>query len=203
MTRIFLSLLCLVLAAPLAAQQANDGSARLRLQVNQLTAEVGRLNRENGELQQELDALRSQLESAQGDLERTAGRLNRAENSAAQFRQATQRGSEQLDVMRARERDLVARFRETITQLRGTEQARATLKNEVANLETAYASCADNNRQMFSTAEEILATLEGRGGGRRLIEGEPFTQIARVRLENLVDEYRYDLEDQLVPETDR
>lgn len=189
----FLSLMC----TPLFAQQSQgDSSARLRLQVNQLTGEVGRLNRENSELQSELDALRTQLETAQDAVSRTESRLNRAENNAQQFRQANQRNGEAMESMRERERELVARFRETIEQLRDTEQARGELEIRVADLDTAYNACAANNREMFDIGNEVLDVLDGRGSFKRLGEREPFTQLSRVRLENLVDEYRYALEDQ-------
>ncbi|MEL6301599.1 MAG: hypothetical protein AAFV47_08630 [Pseudomonadota bacterium] len=191
--------ICFTCVGEVGAQQPQgDSSARLRLQVNQLSADNGRLNRENSELQQQIAALTKQLEAAEEKIERTESRLGRAENTAQRFREVTQQNSETLDLMRERERELVGKFRETINQLRDTERARAELETRAADLDISFQNCAANNREMFEVSNEILDVLDGRGLLKRMGEREPFTQLSRVRLENLVDEYRYALEDELI-----
>ncbi len=47
----------------------------------------------------------------------------------------------------------------------------------------------------------MLDRYEEKGCFSAMRENEPFTQNKRVQLQNLVDEYRWALEDQKLPET--
>ncbi|MEO0579114.1 MAG: hypothetical protein AAFZ58_10510, partial [Pseudomonadota bacterium] len=73
-------------------------------------------------------------------------------------------------------------------------------KNRVSSLLAAtrneYRTCARHNVEMFDTAIEVLDAYENKGLFTRAAQGESLTQLARVRVENIVDEYRYALEDQ-------
>jgi chromosome segregation ATPase len=200
--KIVIAACAVMLAGTAAAQQQRDdgGSARLQAMVQQLTAEKTRLEADNGKLKTDLDKANAELKSVretQAGLER---RLGQSEASLSQASTANTRSSAALEQQRARTEELIAEFRKTIETLRATELERNELRTMLASRESALNQCATANQKMFETGNEVLDRYEEKGCFSAMRENEPFTQNRRVRLENLVDEYRWALEDQKLQE---
>jgi chromosome segregation ATPase len=184
-----------------AAQQSRDdgGNARLQAMVQQLTNEKTQALADNAKLKADVDKANAELKSlrdAQAGLER---RLGQSESSLSQASATNTRTAAALEQQRARTEELVAEFRKTIESLRATELERNELRTRLASRESAFAQCAAANQKLFDTGNEVLDRYEQKGCFASLRENEPFTQMKRVRLENLVDEYRWALEDQKLP----
>jgi septal ring factor EnvC (AmiA/AmiB activator) len=184
-----------------AQQQRDDGgNARLQAMVQQLTAEKTRLEADNGKLKTDLDKANAELKTlrdAQAGLER---RLGQSEASLSQASTANTRSSAAIEQLRAREQEIVAEYRKLAEVLRTTELERNELRTMLASRESALHQCVTANQKMFETGIEVLDRYEEKGCFSAMRENEPFTQNRRVRLQNLVDEYRWALEDQKLPE---
>jgi chromosome segregation ATPase len=170
--------------------------------VQQLTAERTQLQTQNTQLKAQLDAANAELKAlrdAQTGLER---RLGQSEASLTQATTTSTRNSEQVTQLRTRMEEVVAQFRTTIESLRATELERNELRAALADRERAFNQCAANNQKLFATGNEVLDRYEQKGCFSAMRENEPFTQNGRVRLQNLVDEYRWALEDQKLPATE-
>jgi chromosome segregation ATPase len=196
------ALLCAV-AASAGAQQARDdgGAARLQAMVSQLTTEKTQLQAENKDVKGKLDAANAELKKVRdqnADLEK---RLGQSATSLAQSSAANTRSTEQNTQLRSRMDELVKQFRDTIENLRKTELERNELKTTLAAREAVLGTCVTNNDKLFATGNEILDRYEAKGCFASAREKEPFTQVKRVQLQNLVDEYRWRLEDQKLPES--
>jgi chromosome segregation ATPase len=194
------ALLC---AGTAAAQQTRDdgGSARLQAMVQQLTTEKTRVEADNAKLEADLDKANAELKllrDANAGLER---RLGASESSLTQSAASNTRTNAALEQQRARTEEIVAEFRKTIDTLRATELERNELRASLASRESALKQCVTNNDALFTTGNEVLDRYEEKGCFSSLRENEPFTQTKRVRLQNLVDEYRWALEDQKLPES--
>jgi chromosome segregation ATPase len=197
-----LVLVGLLFAGTAVGQQTRDdgGNVRLQAMVQQLTTEKTQLTADNGKLKAELDKATAELKSlrdANAGLER---RLGASETSLTQSAASNTRSNAALEQQRAREAELVAEFRKTIETLRTTELERNELRGTLASRESALKQCVTNNEALFTTGNEVLDRYEEKGCFSALREHEPFTQTKRVRLQNLVDEYRWALEDQKLPE---
>jgi uncharacterized protein YlxW (UPF0749 family) len=191
------------LAGVAAAQQTRDdgGNARLQAMVQQLTGEKTQLAADNAKLKTDLDKANAELKSlrdAQTGLER---RLGQSETSLSQASVTNTRSTAALEAQRERYDAVVAEFRKTIDVLRTTEIERNELRGTLASRESALKQCVTANQKMFETGNEVLDRYEEKGCFSAMRENEPFTQNKRVQLQNLVDEYRWALEDQKLPET--
>jgi chromosome segregation ATPase len=192
----------LVLCTAVWAQQSRDdgGAARLQAMVQQLTAEKTRLEADNAKLKTELDKANAELKTlrdAQAGLQR---RLGQSEASLTQTNASNTRNAAALEQQRARTEELIAEFRKTIDTLRATELERNELKTMLASRDSALLQCVTNNQKLFETGNEVLDRYEDKGCFSSMRENEPFTQNRRVKLQNLVDEYRWALEDQKLPQ---
>jgi chromosome segregation ATPase len=195
-------LLCAVAAAA-GAQQARDdgGAARLQAMVSQLTTEKTQLQAENKDTKGKLDTANAELKKVRDQNAELERRLSQSESSLAQSSAANTRSTEQNTQLRSRMDELVKQFRETIENLKKTELERNELKSTLAARESVLGTCVAANDKLLATGNEILDRYEAKGCFASAREKEPFTQLKRVQLQNLVDEYRWRLEDQKLPES--
>src|SRR5262245_53430859 len=192
----------LALCTAVWAQQSRDdgGSARLQAMVQQLTAEKTRLEADNAKQKTELDKVNAELKTlrdAQAGLER---RLGQSEASLTQTNASNTRNAATVEQLRAREAEIVAEYRKLAETLRTTEVERNELRTMLASRDSALNQCVTNNQKLFETGNEVLDRYEDKGCFSAVRENEPFTQNRRVKLQNLVDEYRWALEDQKLRE---
>jgi chromosome segregation ATPase len=78
------------------------------------------------------------------------------------------------------------------------EAERAKFADESVILKRKVADREEKNRELFKLGNEILTRYEKFGMGDALAAREPFTGIARVKLENLVQDYGDKLAEQRV-----
>lgn len=76
---------------------------------------------------------------------------------------------------------------------RGKEQERVKASSETSILRRETEQLKSQNRELYRIGIEILNRYEDFGLGRAIQAREPFTGLARVKLENLVQDYRDEL----------
>ncbi len=86
--------------------------------------------------------------------------------------------------------ELVSRYREAAVTLRDSETDRAAKTQQLAQSDLGLRSCVDRNANLYALNQEVLGKFEDQGFWSSLARREPFTQLKRVQLENLVDDYR-------------
>jgi hypothetical protein len=89
----------------------------------------------------------------------------------------------------------VAEFRRTIDALRTVEAERTSLQQRSQALARDHERCVQNNVELASIAQDALTRYESAGFGHALAKSEPFTRLARTRVENIVDEQRARVEE--------
>src|SRR5262245_24815791 len=188
--------------AGVSAQQSrgDDGTLRLQAMVQTLTTEKTQLASENTKLKADLDKANAELKTlrdAQAGLER---RLGQSEASLSQTNASNTRNAAAVEQLRAREEEIIAEYRKQNDVLRATEVERNELRTMLGSRESALKQCVTNNEKLFETGNEVLDRYEDKGCFTSMRENEPFTQNRRVKLQNLVDEYRWALEDQKLPQ---
>lgn len=90
------------------------------------------------------------------------------------------------EVVQSQVNQVVKRCESAVAQINGQKDA---LESALKNEKEAYGKCAGNNRELCSIAKEILGRYENKGFFTKVMEKEPFTQIKKVELEKLVQEY--------------
>lgn len=178
-----------------AAQvQRSSGGSQLQQQVQQLASDRTRLQAENAELKTQLAELRRErdaLAAAQASVERRArGQQALAERAGSD----RERVEAELQQSRARMEELVGKFRETAGQLREVETQRAALAQSLSGREGELQTCVDRNLRLYDINDEILVRL--RKSGRSWSPVEPFTQLKRAEMDNLIEDYRARVDEQ-------
>ncbi|MFZ4593017.1 MAG: hypothetical protein ACOYOF_02085 [Verrucomicrobiaceae bacterium] len=89
-------------------------------------------------------------------------------------------------------------YEKAVDFAKSTESKRASFESQNILLQRKVEDRETKNRELFKVGSEILERYKNFGLGSALTAREPFTGIARVKLQTLVQDYADKLEDQTV-----
>ena len=135
-------------------------------------------------------------------------RANEAQQNLDGFSRKNRRLAEDYAKERAKAVDLEARLKEIEINLQQTRSALAevsasqlrterhltTTTSEKMVLDDTLAICVGKNQQLYRLGRELINHVENPEGFSSFLRGEPFTQIKRVELENIFQDYRDNLD---------
>jgi predicted RNase H-like nuclease (RuvC/YqgF family) len=178
-------------------------SAQAMQQLQQLASERTALQAENSRIKVEMEAARKERDSLKSAL-KTAQNALTSRNRDAEAELARVQGEKaRLDGEIAREKqrfeELAQRFRETATAVREVETDRATKTQRLAQSEQDLKIAQERNAKLHTLAVEMIDKFNDQGFWSSMARREPFTQLKRVELENLADDYRGAVDDQRLP----
>lgn len=192
-----------MIAGSAQAQTARTGggaNAQLLQQMQQLASERTSLQAENAKLKKDLEDTRKErdaLKKGHQALEQRAKALESSVKSMQEGVTARRESTDQeLAQYKEKMQELVAKFRETALALRQVETEGTSAKQTLATRDQELKTCIDRNMALYKLNDEVLTRFEHQGVWSQMARAEPFTQIKRTQLENLVDEYKSRAEDQ-------
>jgi chromosome segregation ATPase len=142
------------------------------------------------QLQKDLDAAKADTAVIKKERDALKSQVGGAAAAVAQANAGKSTTEKDLEQSKQRMAELVAHFRETATNLKEVETDRDKARKDLSERNTAFDQCAVNNLQLYEINGEILDRYEHVGLFTKASASEPFTKITRVRMENLVDDYR-------------
>lgn len=172
-------------------QQTRSDAALAKLQqmLRQTTAERDSLKEQLAEAQKKLDgekakaaATQSQLKSAKKDLGDTDTLLEKYKTTDAALR-------ERIEQQRGKMHEVIDKYKELVGTLRQLEAERNQLRVDLTSKSAAFDTCAQKNVQLYQTGLELADKYEQKGVWQSLLASEPVTQLKRVEIENLAQEY--------------
>lgn len=180
------------LASAQVQRSGGGGAANAQLlqQMQQAVSDRAQLQAENTKLKKQAEDLKRQLDAAQQQLTTSKAGAARNEAAVAAARSANETTQRSLDDAKARMQEVVAKFRETIATMREIETERSQLKQQLAAGQAAFDKCAQDNEALYQVDNEVLDRYAHQGAFAYLARSEPFTQLKRTQIENLVIEYR-------------
>lgn len=172
-------------------QRSGSDNARIVQQLQQATAEKSQLQLDNDALKKELEKIKEKAVQATAEQSRLQQRVRELEQAGEKMRSATTDNDEALQKSRAQLQELIGKYREVAQTFKDVENERDALVGGKSVQERELKTCVDRNAQMYLLTDEILGRLENQGLWSAISGKEPFTQLSRTRLENLVEDYRY------------
>lgn len=190
-------LAALLLAQPAAAQDKKDALRRLQQLSQKLAAEKSALERDNGRLVREKAELEQARDALGVDLARRKGAAGRHAREVARLAEETTKLRAELAAAVQRETALKAELATNAAALQAAQRHGEQLARRLGNQGDTSRhwmakteSCESKNVQLIELNGELLERYRAKSCADALAEEEPFTGIARVRLESLVQEYR-------------
>ena len=189
--------LYIVAGTPATAQVQRSGggseSQKIMQQYQQVAAEKTALQAQVAQMKKDLDGTKADLAAMKKERDALKARAAGAAGTAAavaELSASKQAAEKSLEVSKQRMTELVARFRETATNLKDVEADQAKTRKVLDDRNSAFDKCAADNFQLYEISRDVLDRYEHVGLFTKVSAVEPFTKITRTRLENIVDEYR-------------
>lgn len=189
--------LVLGLLAPAASAEEARAAADAAAAVQRLQLQLQRLSAERARLTSELDTASTALEAAEASLEAVTAerdalqrqtqaderRIGGLENANAQFQERVEQLGERLQ-------EIIDQYREAVATLQEMRADRDNWQTIANGHESRIAICEEQNNQLYDISQEALERYENKGCLSRFAQLEPFTQIKRVQIEHMVEDYR-------------
>jgi len=193
-----------------AQEETSEVELKLREALRTSMIQQRTVEGERARLDAELQALKVQSERQIADLKRALSEATKqADDEKAVSSQKLKETSERLAVAEAQGAALAASLDKwkashvQVTEIaRKKEADRAKLQAEKLELTRLVKDRERRNLELYSTGKEILERYESFGLGRAIAAREPFTGLAKVKLEEQVQGYRNELADGFVKEGD-
>lgn len=171
-----------------------EAQRRTQQAIKQAQAKTAQLEQEKTDLASKLKEQSQRADDAQNNLD-GASRKNRRlaedlakEQSKAGDLEATLRETESnLQQTRAELAEVSASQLETQRHLKMATAEKTTLNDTLA-------ICIDKNERLYRFGRELINHVERPEGFSSILRAEPFTQIKHVELENIVQDYRDNLD---------
>jgi chromosome segregation ATPase len=189
------SIAILALSSAGAQTQRSGGgeTQKIMQQYQQVAAEKTALQTQQAQTIKDIEAARAEIASLKKERDSLKSRSSASAMQVAQLAQSTagkESAEKSLEQLKQKTGELVTRFREMATNLKEVEADRARLLGDLKVRSAEFDKCAEDNLGLFEVNTQILDRYEHVGVFTKVGTADPFTKIARARIENLVDEYR-------------
>jgi chromosome segregation ATPase len=171
-------------------QRSGNETQKFMQQYQQLAAEKTALQTQATQMKKDLDTAQADLAAVKKERDALKSRAGGSSAQFAQLAAGKEAAEKSLEQLKQKTTELVARFREMAANLKEVEADRARLQNDLRERSVAFDKCAEDNLGLFEVNSQILDRYEHIGVFTKVGTADPFTKIARTRIENFVDEYR-------------
>lgn len=207
--------LALLLACAMPAALAQSAPSREQELIRRLRQQVQQLQQAQAEQQQAAAKAGADLAAASQRAEAARAEAGRARGNAAAQARALAALQAERDTLAGEREALKGQLERALAEAERRARAEATLRAEAAQRQTLLATrettfadlwrrhekqaqglqaCIASNAKLHALGLELLERYEKKGVGDVWAQQEPFVQSGRVRLENLLQGYREQLD---------
>ena len=183
-------------AVPAFAQKREDpAAARMQQMLRQVSSERDVLKAENEKLQSQIKSLEAKTAAAQTQLKGADKERASSQALLQRYQDAEQAWKANSEQQKAKLQEVVDKYKELVKSLRQVEAERSELQSISKVRDRDLDRCIEKNGKMYSTGLEVLQRYENKGVWDSIWQKEPVTQLKRVELESIMEEYKGKLDD--------
>lgn len=173
-----------------AQQPRSDATlAKLQQMLRQTTAERDGLKAQLAEVQKQADGEKAKAAAAQSQLKSVKKNLGDTDTLLEKYKTTDAALRERIEQQRSKMQEVIDKYKELVGTLRQLEAERNQLRVDLTSKSAAFDTCAQKNVQLYQTGLELAEKYEQKGVWQSLWASEPVTQLKRVEIENLAQEY--------------
>jgi len=139
----------------------------------------------------EIAVLTKTIEGLENNSDRSHDTLTRANEANTTLR-------ERIKEQQERMQKLVEKYKELVENLRMVEADKSAAQTKVADQDRRLNDCSAKNTKLYQVNLELLDRYENKGVWDALLQLEPVTQLKRVEIESVVEEYKDKISQQRV-----
>jgi hypothetical protein len=170
----------LILAGAMAQEAVAEGDKDAKRESRRLQAQLSAVQKEKGILTTQLEALKKQL----GDIESKGAALEK--KTGGQRKQLVEM-TEKYEESESNLQYMTQLYTESVEQLQQNqkEQASAQQRHD-GDIHT----CEKKNAELYRISSDLMDKYQSKGLVSVMLLAEPFTQIERVKMQSLMQEYK-------------
>ncbi len=193
-----LAFLLLATSLALPAYGADKKADAAREQVKRLQQSQRKLEQEKAQLAQEKTALDNHVKETTEKLDDARKQAGAATRKAAALDKEVTAAKADRESLTARLADAEQQLAKLAEQQRATDTERRRLESLAAQQKQSIAGCEAKNESLYKQGVELLDRYENKGCFDALLQGEPFTGLKQVEIENYVEDNRDKLDEQRI-----
>lgn len=163
---------------------------RMQMQVKQAQDEKALLEQDKAALGQEMEALKKKT----GDIEASVARVTRskalADEQAGNLKREKEMLQEKISELERRLTENEHNLRDTRQNLQQETNVKQRVEQNLGTRDKELGVCETKNKKLYRYQVEMINHAQNRGSFGVLLEKEPLSQVKRVEIENLLEEYR-------------
>ena len=176
------------IAADKKDKAASEAQRRVAMIKQQLQAE-------KAELQVSFEKEKSELKGKMEQSEKAGNTLKRRNAELTQELEALRKEKAELEAVKLSTETTLA---EAQRDLKSNDEQRKELSKSLVQRDQSLASCNEKNARLHDFGLDLVKICEKPSLYKAALRSEPFTQIKRVELENILQDYRDKLDEQRV-----
>ena len=192
-------MMCVLSMAHAETARRDDGgqqaSAKAQYMLRQLSDEKAALEAANAQLKADLEKAEKKLERNSKKEGSLSERLEKTKALLEKYQQNNDALRDRIEKDRERTMEVVDKFKETIALLKQIEAEKTQYKNDAASYNKRLNECVDKNIDLYKTGVELLDQYTQKSVWESVSEKEPVLQMQRVKLENLIQDYKDKIHD--------
>ena len=196
-------------------KKERDAQRKLRLMMQHMEQEKAALASEKNSLSSQVESLNKQindLKNSVGVSRKKSARVGELEQELLAVKEENLSLSSKLQTSQTNLEDLTTKHRESLQSLQQELQASVAQGDEYKTKFQESASnvsrqsqlieiCEKKNMALYELNVDILERYKKKGVWSALFQAEPFTQIKKVEINNIIQEYKEKLDDQKMDNT--
>ncbi len=176
-----------------AADQKND---REQVQLRRLQQMQRKLEQEKSQLGEERAQLSEEKALLDTELTKTKELLDQSSSNAEELAARSAVLDRELSAIRLEKVALTERLAETMEALKKSVTTARQLDESLKQNSALLSSCETRNEKLHGYGVELLDRYEKKSCSDAMLKADPFTQLKRVEIENLKEDYRDKLDEQ-------
>ena len=197
-------------------KKERDAQRKLRLMMQSMAQEKAALESEKNSLSEQVKSLNKQISDLKNNSANVSrkkdARVGEVEKELLAVKEENLSLSSKLQATQSSLEDLTVKSRESLQGLQKDLQAsieqgdacKSQLQESASNISRQsqlIEMCEKKNMALYELNVEILDRYKKKGVWDALLQAEPFTQIKKVEIENIIQEYKEKLENQTMEKT--
>lgn len=168
------------LPAKAADEALKNALAKAQYMLRQTTTEKAEMEKELSKAKQENEELSKEIAKLKKDAENKQNASTAQQSKMMAASEELQKSQQKIELQIEKNKEL---------NIENTH-----LSEKLAAQSNNFDICYKNNKELYNINQEILGKYQQKGFWEALSQKEPVTAIARIKIENLVQDYQYKID---------
>lgn len=183
------------------ATRSDDGNQalkRMQYMLKQLTNEKAELEIENGKLTGDIESLEKKLKKAKNEIEENELSIQRMEANINGLNGTIEKREAKIAKREKQIREVIGKYQDAQLLIRQLNNEKAELELTIVERDNTILEHDEKNLKMYEANLELMDLYENKSSLDSILQGEGVTGLKQVEIENILQEYRFKLEDNRV-----